>query len=85
MKVVFAIAGFFGYESAKEIFKTERTSKNNEAKLMVLKGAYPNISKELEENFDESIKGYILEEYNANASNGEKLLDIFYKINIKLE
>ena len=50
IKLVFAIATFFGYESAKEIFKAERTRKNNEAKLMVLRGAYPDISKELEEN-----------------------------------
>ena len=83
MKVVFAIAGFFGYESAKEIFKAERTSKNYEAKLMVLRGAYPEVNKELKQNYDELIRDYILEEYAADATKGEKLLDIFYKKDLK--
>lgn len=77
-KVALAIASFFGYESAKEIF-LEKQNKKNDAKLMVLKGSYPEVNKELEANFDKSIRGYILEAYNENKEKGEKLLDIFYK------
>lgn len=83
MRVVFAIAGFFGYESAKEIFKAERISKNNEAKLMVLRGAYPEVNNELKQDYDELIRDYILEGYAADATKGEKLLDIFYKKDLK--
>lgn len=82
LKALYGIACFLGYESAKDIF-LEKQNKKNDAKLMVLKGAYPEVNKELENNYDKSIRGYILEAYNSDNEKGEKLLDIFYKKNLK--